>query len=187
MAENFVLTGLHETVAGLKAFDEASLKKFNKVINDSLRELKVEAQAEVPNNPPMSGWKTEPANKPHKSTRGGAGWPAWSTAEIKAGIVTSRAQGKARRGDYTTSAGALINKSAAGAIFDIANRIKGEETTPQGENFRKVLEDRFGSASRIVYRVVDKHKIEIQLKFKQALEEAKVDLQKALQSQQTKE
>lgn len=187
MAENFVLTGLHETVAGLKAFDDASLKKFNKVINDSLRELKVEAQALVPDAPPMSGWRTTPAKKPYKSTRGGAGWPAWSSSEIKAGIVTSRAQGKARRVDYTTSAGALINKSAAGAIFDIANRIKDSETTPQGENFRKVLDERFEGASRIVYRVVDKHRIEIQLKFKKALDEAKVDLQKALQSQQTKE
>ena len=187
MAENFVLTGLHETIAGLKAFDEASLKKFNKVINDSLRKLKVEAQAEVPANPPMSGWRTTPANKPNKSTRGGAGWPAWSSSQIKAGIVTSRAQGKARRTDYTTSAGALINKSAAGAIFDIANRIKNSETTPQGKNFRNVLDNRFGNASRIVYRVVDKHRTEIELKFKQALEEAKVDLQKALQSQQTKE
>jgi hypothetical protein len=187
MANNFVLTGLHETLAGLKAFDEASLKKFNKVINDSLRKLKIEARAEVPPSPPMSGWRTTPAKKPNKSTRGGAGWPAWSTGEIKAGIVTSRAQGKVRRVDYTTSAGALINKSASGAIFDIANRIKSEATTSQGKNFREVLDHRFGGASRIVYRVVDKHRVQIEIKFKQALDEAKLDLQKALQSQQTKE
>jgi hypothetical protein len=62
---------------------------------------------------------TQPARNPR--TRGGAGWPAWDQSIIKAGISSTKAEGKVRR-DYTTSAGALINRSAAGVIYELAGR-----------------------------------------------------------------
>jgi uncharacterized protein YfaP (DUF2135 family) len=126
--EIIVLTGIKETVDALKEFDKAAARKFNKVINDELSRAEQKADNLVVQftNPvygtPMRGWRKTPATNPR--SRGGAGWPAWDVNQIQAGSVKSRAQGKVR-GDYTTSAGALINKSAAGAIFEVAGRTPG--------------------------------------------------------------
>jgi len=187
MAENrIVLTGLHETIADLKKFDEDALKKFNKVINDELRSAKNEARTIVvaagSKGAPLSGWQTQhkigPRTEKQSKTRP---WPSWDTGEVVSGVVSSRAQGKTR-GDYTTSAGALINKSRAGAIFEIAGRVKGDGKTPQGTAFKQMLREKYGEASRVVWRVVDKNRAKIEAKFVLALEEAKAALQKNFES-----
>ena len=193
MADNstIVITGLKETLAGLKKFDQDSLKKFNKVINDELRTAKVEARqliveagAATQNGAPLSHWQTQKKQGPQLPTAKGLKrpFPAWSTAEAVAGVVSSKAEGKVR-GDYTTSAGALINKSRQGAIFEIAGRKPGPGRNASGTAFKAKLNETFGPASRVFWRIVDKDRIKIQTKFVMALEQAKADLQKALESQ----
>jgi hypothetical protein len=195
MADNstIVITGLKETIAGLKKFDQESLKKFNKVINDELRTAKtearmliVEAGAATANGSPLSHWQTQKKEGPRLPTTKGLKrpFPAWNTGEAVNGIVSSKAEGKVR-GDYTTSAGALINKSRQGAIFEIAGRVPGPGTNASGTAFKRKLNATFGPASRVVYKIVDKDRLKIQAKFVAALEQAKADLQKALESQNT--
>jgi len=107
-------------------------------------------------------------------TRGGKGWPGWDAAAIQKGIVKTKAEGKVR-GDFTTSAGALKNNSAAGAIFEVAGRRN------KGSVFVKSLEKQgFGDASRLIWRVVDKDADKIQKNVARALEEAKALLQRHL-------
>jgi len=187
IAENrIVLTGVEETIANLKKFDQDAVKKFNKVINDELRSAKNEARAIVitasNKGAPLSGWQTQrkigARTEKQSKTRP---WPTWDTGEVVSGVVSSRAQGKVRK-DYTTSAGALINKSRAGAIFEIAGLVKGEGKTPQGTAFKEMLREKYGEASRVVWRVVDKNRAKIEAKFVRALEEAKATLQKDLES-----
>ena len=183
MAE-VIVTGVHETIASLKKFDADALKRFNKVINDELRTAKIAAQELIHDEPPMSGWRTVPAK--NGRSRGGAGWPAWNGSEIKAGIKSSRAQGKVRKGDYTTSAGALLNTTGAGVIFEVAGRSKGKSTLSakggSGEQFKRTLSNRFGSASRVVWKIVDRDAVKIRANFIKALEQAKSDLQRAFDS-----
>jgi hypothetical protein len=187
MAENrIVITGLHETLANLKEFDENAYKNFNKVINDELRSAKAEARTIIltasAQGAPLKNWQTQPKEVASTSKASKTRvLPVWDTGEVVSGIVSSRAQGKVR-GDYTTSAGALINKSRAGAIFEIAGRRKGEGKTPQGTAFKRVLTEKFGEASRVVWRVVDRRREKIEEKFVVALEEAKATLQKDLES-----
>jgi len=129
----------------------------------------------------MSGWRPNDAARPRRSTRGGAGWPGWNTGVIQAGIRKTKAEGKARKGDYTTSSGALLNKSAAGAIFEVAGRkTKGTANRTGSAQFLRTLGNRFGKASRLVWRVVDKDKDKIERNVARALEEAKATLQKHL-------
>ena len=168
--EVIVLSGIKETLDALKTFDKDAVKRFNKVINDELAGAERDAKALISavagynnDNTPMSGWRKDDATKPRKTTRGGAGWPGWDASKIQAGITKTKAQGKVRR-DYTTSAGALLNKSAAGVIFEIAG-------------------NRFKAASRVVWRVVDKDRVKIEANVARALEQAKMDLQKALQGE----
>ena len=174
--EVIVLTGIKETVDALKQFDKAAARKFNKVINDELNRAEKSADNLVVQftNPvygtPMRGWRKTPATNPR--TRGGAGWPAWDVSTIQAGIKKSRVQGKTR-GDYTTSAGALVNNSAAGAIFEVA----GRNANASRNQFVRYLSNSFGKASRLIWAVVDKDREAIQRRVAAALEDAKKTLQ----------
>ena len=191
-----VVTGLHETIAGLKEFDKKALSNFRKVINKELRQAENDAKqiaigaSSHGGGAPMSGWKTTPAKNPRrrKGNKDDKGFPAWNVGEVVESIKSSKAQGKVR-GDYTTSAGALINKSAAGAIFEIAGRKNGKlsvtDKAGSGEQFKRTLSARYGKASRMIWRIVDRDKPKIEKNFVIALDEAKAALQKALNTQKS--
>lgn len=179
--EVIVLTGIKETLDALKQFDKSAVRRFNKVINTELAGAERDAKGLISEEPPMSGWRKADAIR--GKTRGGAGWPGWNAGEIKSKITKTKAQGKVR-GDYTTSAGALLNKSAAGAIFEVAGRQasgtkKMFAQTSSGQ-FLRTLENRFKKASRVVWRVVDKDKAKIEANVARALEDAKKELQNYL-------
>lgn len=179
--EVIVLTGIKETIADLKEFDKDAVKRFNKVINTELAGAERDAKNIITDQPPMSGWRKADAIRGR--TRGGAGWPGWNAGEIKSKITKTKAQGKVRK-DYTTSAGALLNKSAAGSIFEVAGRQasgtkKMFAQTSSGQ-FLRTLENRFKKASRVVWRVVDQDRVRIEANVKRALDDAKAELQKHL-------
>ena len=176
--EVIVLTGIKETLDALKEFDKDAVKRFNKVINTELAGAQKDAKNQIDDKPPMSGWREADAAK--GKTRGGAGWPGWNAGEIKSKITKTKAQGKVRE-DYTTSAGALLNKSAAGSIFEVAGRKTAAGFgTSSSAQFLRTLGNRFGKASRVVWRVVDKDRSRIEANVNRALEQAKADLQKHL-------
>jgi uncharacterized protein YfaP (DUF2135 family) len=167
-----VLVGVKETLKALQDFDKEAVKQFNKVVNSELASAKKEAQGFVKSDAPLSGWNTQPARKPR--SRGGAGWPAWDQSIIKSGISSTKAEGKVRK-DYTTSAGALKNRSAAGVIYELAGRkARGNGT------FIKNLEGSVGNASRLIWKSVDKNKARIESNINKALNEAKANLQSNL-------
>jgi hypothetical protein len=173
--EIVVLTGVKETVDGLKQFDKDAVKNFNKVINSALTDAERTARGFVKADPPMSGWRKTDAIAPR--TRGGRGWPAYNQGIIQQGIRKTKAQGKVR-GDYTTSAGALVNKSGSGAIIEVA----GRKSTGKGRGiqFIRNLTDEIKNPSRLVWQAVDSKRSEIQRKVVSALDEAKRKLQDSL-------
>lgn len=184
--EVIILTGIKETIDALKEFDKDAVKRFNKVINSELSSAETSAQSLVAriNNSqgtgtPMSGWKQSNTTRA-TSTRGGVGFPGFNPGEVAAGIVKSKAQGRVR-GNYTTSAGSLLNKSAAGAIFEVAGRnTKATAARTSSAQFLRNLGNRFGKASRLIWYVVDKEGEQIKRNVAKALEEAKQDLNRAL-------
>lgn len=183
--EVIVLKGIKETLDALKEFDKDAVKRFNKVINTELAGAQKDAR-NIISEPPMSGWRKYDALNPRKTTRGGAGWPGWDAGEIKSKITKTKAQGKVR-GDYTTSAGSLLNKSAAGSIFEVAGRkTKAGFGGGSSQQFLRTLGNRFGKASRVVWRVVDKDRGRIEENVNRALEQAKADLQKHLEGERGK-
>ncbi len=176
MAEEseIVLVGIQETLDGLKQFDKDAVKRFNKVLNDVLTDAERAARGFVKADPPMRGWKTIDPLRPKKTTRGGAGWPAYNQGVIQQGIRKTKSQGKVR-GDYTTSAGALINNSAAGAIIEVAGRKTGGTGT--GIQFIRNLTDEIKNPSRLIWQAVDAKKKPVEIKILAALNEAKAELQ----------
>ncbi len=171
-----VLVGLKETLKALEDFDKNAVKGFNKVLNSELRSAKNEAQNSVTKEPPLSGWATQPARNPR--TRGGAGWPAWDQSVIRSGISVTKAEGKVRS-DYTTNAGALKNKSAAGVIYEIAGR---KNKTGGKNKFISNLSrnDTQFMPSRLIWNVVDKNRARIIKNVANAFEDVKNTLQKNL-------
>lgn len=192
--EKVILVGLRETTAGLKEFDKSALRKFNKVINKELRIMKQEAikiatEASTHGeyqNAPLSGWQTtQKVNQPLRKGQKRP-FPIWDTAEVLSNISTSKREGKVRK-DYTTSAGALINASAAGRIFELAGSGKGSRNPgARSESFKKNLTNRFGKTGRLVFRALDNNSREYLKNISEALEQAKRDLQTAMEKQSTK-
>lgn len=166
-----VLFGVKETVKALEQFDKDAVKSFNKLVNSELNVAKKDALGFVKSEPPLSGWNTQPARNPR--SRGGAGWPAWDQSVIKGGISVSKAERKVRR-DYTTNAGALKNRSAAGVIYELAGR------TNKTGKFIKNLEGKVGNASRLIWQSVDKNRPRIEKNVAEALDDLKANLQKNL-------
>lgn len=169
-----VLTGVKETLKALEKFDKDAVKSFNKIINSELRNAKKDAQGFVKADAPLSGWSTQPARNPR--SRNGAGWPAWDQSVIRSGISSSKAEGKVRR-DYTTSAGALKNRSAAGAIYELAGRKN------KSAGFNKNLDDKDGGASRLIWKSVDKNKDRIINNVEKAFNNVKTQLQRNLEKE----
>ena len=176
--ETVVISGIKETIESLKKFDKDAARRLNKVINDELALAEGAARAKIKDKPPMSGWRTVPAAKGR--VRGGQGWPAWEPTAIRQGIKKTRVEGKVRS-DYTTSAGALVQKTAAGAIWEVAGRRSGGSGT--GRNMIGVLNDRFKGASRGIWAVVDKDADKIRNNVRKAIEDA----QKLLKANLNKE
>ena len=170
-----VLTGVKETLKALEKFDKDAVKSFNKVINSELRNAKKDAQGFVKADAPLSGWSTQPARNPR--TRNGAGWPAWDQSVIRQGISSSKAEGKVRR-DYTTSAGALKNRSAAGVIYELAGRSNRGTGT-----FISNLEKESSQASRLIWKSVDKNKDRIINNVEKAFNDVKTKLQRNLEKE----
>lgn len=163
-----VLTGISETIKALDEFDKDAVKRFNAVVTSELNTAKTKAKGFIPASA-MSGWKSKDVITPHKDVRGGAGFPPFDQGKIVSGIRTTRKQGRARKGDYTTSAGALIQQDAAGAIFEIAGRKGAKNQFVQNLN-------RFSKASRGIWRAVDEERQGIERRVEAALEAAKATL-----------
>jgi hypothetical protein len=178
--EVVVISGIKETTAALKKFDKDAARRLNKVVNDELRLAENAAKDQIPTKPPMSGWRTTAAKNPRKTTRGGQGWPAWDPQAIRQGIIKTRSEGRVRA-DYTTSAGALFNKTASGVIFEVSGRRTPGQGT--GRQLINVMEDRFRKASRGIWAVIDRDRPRIYRNIRAAMNDAEKTLQANLEKQ----
>ena len=178
--EVVAISGIKETTAALKKFDKDAARRLNKVVNDELRLAENAAKDQIPTKPPMSGWRTTAAKNPRKTTRGGQGWPAWDPQAIRQGIIKTRSEGRVRA-DYTTSAGALFNKTASGVIFEVSGRRTPGQGT--GRQLINVMEDRFRKASRGIWAVIDRDRPRIYRNIRAAMNDAEKTLQANLEKQ----
>lgn len=172
-SKSLTLIGIKETTDALKKFDKAAVNRFNKLIRTELESARVEAIASIPMKP-MSGWVEESFGPQPERVAGKV--PKWNVTKARAGIKSTRKEGKVR-GDFTTSAGALTQADAAGAIFEVAGRKGGGQG--HGVQFIANL-NRFHRASRAIWSAVDKQGENIQRKVAAELNDLKRQLQNHL-------
>lgn len=154
--------GVPGVLKALEVFDKDLAKATAKEISRAGRAIAAEARNQIPMEPPMRGWRTVPARiargkrnadgtSSNVISRGGAGWPAWSSAQAKTSV-------KSRRKDVTLTVS--MNEAAAN-IFAIAGT-KTDGISPQGRVFVRNLpplsksEGRGGRKGRIMVPAVRK-------------------------------
>lgn len=168
-----------ETLTALDQFDKEAVKAFKKTVNKELVHLRTYARTNIP-DVAMSHWKNTIPLKPGANVRGGKGWPAWDINTVIADIVTSRKAGKInKRAGYTTVGGAIINQSAAGAIFEVAGRRNKNGNSKSGAQFIANL-NRHASPSRAIYKAIDKHGDNARKEIMKAFAEVENNLRKRL-------
>lgn len=170
-----VLIGLRDTKKALKDYAPDVLKQMNAEIRGVGKSLTLVAKADIPEAPPMRGWRQVPASAGR--TRGSAGWPAWDPAAIRKGIKF-KTGGRRTKGSAISDAYSLVNDSAAGAIFEVAGRRSNGSGT--GVDFINNL-NKVRQASRAIWAALDdRGKREIQDAIVQAIDKAERELQARL-------
>ena len=171
-----------ETLTALEQFDKEAVKAFKKTVNKELVHLRDYSRKNIP-DVAMRNWKNTIPLKPHTDVRGGKGWPAWDINTVIADIVTSRKAGKVnKRAGYTTVGGAIINQSAAGAIFEVAgrgNKRRNVTNSASGKQFIANL-NRHAKPSRAIYQAVDKHGDKARKEIMKAFSEVQDNLRRRL-------
>ena len=138
------LLGYKQFIKVLKDADPEVRKAMDKEIRSFLNPVSSLAKSYVPARV-LSGWEPDKENK----------WKdkAWNASEVKAKIRV-RQGGKRERGSKSSSAWRIENMNAAGAIYELAG-LKSQGKTPQGQTFVRMLQDRGGSPSRLIWRAWD--------------------------------
>lgn len=122
--------------------------------NDIVRD----AKSRVPDQPPLSNWGREPKDpvgwaqrRGRTPSRGGAGWPAFKPDQVRRGITAQTTRPKGAKFGALLY---LLNKDAAGAIFEVAGRKSTGNPGTAGPKFIEKLND-IDSASRVIWSAYD--------------------------------
>jgi hypothetical protein len=143
-----VLYGYNRFKKILKQADPDLRKKMDKEIRSFLTPVSSLAKAKAGQvGTPLSGWTPE--------TEGNGKWAdrAWDTNVVQRGIAV-RQGGKRSRGSATSAAWRITNKSAPGAIYELAGR-KSHGKTVAGRTFVSMLRERGGEPSRLIWAAWD--------------------------------
>lgn len=158
------VVGLGDTLKAMKVYSPNALKVYQKEARDAANIVVRVARQAIPAEPPMRNWRKVPPRRarstprphsdPRTNPRGGAGWPIWNSAEIRAGIKQSIAK-KRQRGESWGSLLRVENRSASGAIFEVAGR-RSKGKSLSGRQFIRNL-NAFHGASRAIWRAYDEN------------------------------
>ena len=111
--------GADQALKALRTMEPETAKQVAKEIKDAGQGIAAYIRGNAP-GPPMTGWRTQDAVQGR--TRGGAGWPAWSS--IGASV--------SRRGTSVV----IASTGASAAIYESAGAVNpGGRTQPMGAQF----------------------------------------------------
>lgn len=139
------IVGYKDTMKALRSMAPDIAKQFNAEIRDAIKPVQALARSKVPARP-MRNWDDS----------GPGVWSqrlGWNSAKVRRGITISQG-GRGRRGAGTSVAWKVMNKDAAGAVFEIAGR-KSSGSTLAGRAFRANLTLRGGRPSRLIWQAWD--------------------------------
>lgn len=148
-----VLKGADEVKRALRKFDSDLYKEMNKEIGTALKSVTNEAKQMVPTSF-LSGSIDDGRERASRTSRSRA-FPVYNAISIRKGLTYSLAKKKSERSGWT-AAYALLNKSAIGAIAEIAGTKNpygdpdSRSNNPQaGRQFIEALNEDFGQIKKV--------------------------------------
>jgi len=151
-----VVHGLDDTKRLMRLFAPDLLKEMNHEVRRTiLGPIVSDAKNMVPSSPPLSRWNqsvAQPGSRPSYSSHGKRweyGRLEWDSARVKTGIRVGVGVPR-RRGDNFKGAYAILNRDAAGAVFELMGRGKSRV------NMIGAVRTQHGSSSRLIWRAWDK-------------------------------
>ena len=137
--------GLKDTMKALRSMSPDIAKQFTREIRDAIMPVQTLSRSKVPQRA-MRNW----------DDRGTGVWSqrlGWNATKVRRGI-TIKQGGRGRGGTGVSVAWKIMNKDAAGAIFEIAGR-KSSGSTRAGVSFRSNLTYQGGRPSRLIWQAWD--------------------------------
>ena len=179
------VVGLGDTLKAMKVFSPNALEQYQKESKEAATIVVKIAKAIIPDEPPMSRWRKiqarkprgtpRPHSNPRRNPRGGAGWPIWDSNEIRRGIRVATVK-KRERGESWGTLLRIENRSASGAIFEVAGR-RSRGKSPSGVQFIRNLTT-FSNASRAIWRAYDQNEETVTESVQQAIDKAIAQFQR---------
>ena len=112
------VTGVRDVQRALRNLDPELAAKLRKELREAAKLVTIAAKKKVPGRSPLSGWRNVWAM--NGRVRGGQGWPAWYTSEVKQAIKVSTAATDRDRRTKTRTTVAAYTQNPSGAIFEFA-------------------------------------------------------------------
>ena len=142
-----VLYGYNRFKKLLKQADPELRRNMDKEIRSILTPVSSLAKSKAASAQGLSGWRANADQSGKWADR------AWSSSQAAQGISV-RQGGKRSKGSATSAAWRITNKSAPGAIYELAGK-KSHGTTPAGVAFVRALRERGGAPSRLIWAAWD--------------------------------
>jgi hypothetical protein len=173
------VVGLGDTLKAMKVYSPNALKEYRTESRKAADVVVKVARQALPTEPPMRGWRkvspkrarATPTNHSdrRRNPRGGAGWPIWDSAASRSGIRISLAK-KRQRGESWGSLLRVENRTASGAIFEVAGR-RSQGKNTQGIQFIKNL-NALQIASRAIWLAYDQNEATVTQAAQAAIDKA---------------
>jgi hypothetical protein len=164
--------GLRETMVELRQADPVLYKKARTGMRKAVAPIVDDARKRIPNVP--TGTRSN----------GKAAWGAWSKAPWDQGAarkgVAAKISLKKENKKGQINLLVVVQKSAAGAVFDIAGKTSAHTKGARGAAFNRALSNRGGSASRSMWPAANSKMSEIDAAVKETIRLMEHDLNQAL-------
>ena len=112
------IVGVRDVQRALRNIDPELAKQLRKELREAGKLVAMSAKKKVPGRSPLSGWRNVWAM--NGRVRGGQGWPAWYTSEVKQAIKVSTAASDRDRRTKTRTTVSAYTQNPAGAIYEFA-------------------------------------------------------------------
>lgn len=132
--------GIVEVQKALKQFAPDLYKEMNKEIRAAMRVVVQDAQGKVPNQiQGLSGWQDQGKEVVSRTAGKARGFPKYNPLVVRKGLTYSLGRSRRNRSGFV-NVYKLLNKSAAGAIYETAGRKNPDGRAPiQSTQFQNVV------------------------------------------------
>lgn len=174
MTQTMQVQGIKETLRELNKIDKEARRQITKDFKKIGAPVVSEIKANIPRNPPLSGWgRTWTTNSGYEMLP----WDGQKAAKYVDTKVSAKRPREYRGVVRDLAVVAIRWRGAVNTMFDMSR----EANSPQGSVMVDALNDRFGNASRLMYPSYEKHADKVEREIKIQIDQVMRMVNKAVQ------